>query len=119
MRYIIGSIKRGNLDYLILKTISKEHTDLSGRITLEDRRGNTFVKDTFTVLRKYKSADSSDGDAYDWYYIKDHYREEDRSEEVRSQMEQSITDLEIESMEQDQAITDHDIAIMELQLALN
>lgn len=30
-------------------------------------------------------------------------------------LEQDITDLEIENMEQEQALTDHDIAIMELQ----
>ena len=30
-------------------------------------------------------------------------------------LEQNITDLEIENMEQEQELTDHDIAIMELQ----
>jgi len=38
--------------------------------------------------------------------------QEDLTKEV---LEQDITDLEIENMEQEQALTDHDIAIMELQ----
>lgn len=119
MEYVIGTIQRGTFCRIVLKTVGEEHTDLKGRVTLEKKLGNTTIRDTFTVIKKYQTGDSADGKAYDWYYICDHYRNEDRSEEVRSQMEQSITDLEIESMEQDQAITDHDIAIMELQLALN
>lgn len=119
MEYVIGTIQRGTSCRIVLKTVGEEHTDLEGRVTLEKKLGNTTIRDTFTVIKKYQTGDSTDGKAYDWYYICDHYRNEDRSEEVRSQMEQSITDLEIESMEQDQAITDHDIAIMELQLALN
>ena len=34
---------------------------------------------------------------------------------TKEALEQYITDLEIENMEQEQEITDHDIAIMELQ----
>lgn len=101
--------------WTILKTKGEEHTDFSGRVTLEQTLGNTTVRDVFTVVKKYQTADASDGTAYDWYYICDHYHFEDRSEEVRIKMEQQITDLEIETIEQDIALTDHDIAIMELQ----
>ena len=118
MEYVIGSIQRGNLSHLILKTLGSKHTDFSGRVTLEKKLGNVLVKDSFTVLYKYHSEDTEDGTAYDFYYIKEHSREEDRSEEVRCQLEQQITDLEIETIEQDQALTDHDIAIMELQEAV-
>lgn len=119
MEYVIGTIQRGNISRLILKTKNAEHTDFSGRITLEQKRGNVLIKDTFTILGKYQTADSSDGFAFDYYYIEDHYREEDRSEEIRAQLEQQITDLEIDVIEQDQALTDHDIAIMELQDTLD
>jgi len=34
---------------------------------------------------------------------------------TKEDLEQYITDLEIENMEQEQEITDHDIAILELQ----
>lgn len=114
MEYVIGSIQRGNLSHLILKTKGVEHTDLSGRLSLEQRRGNVIIKDTFTIINKYHSEDGADGLAYDFYYIKDHFKEEDRSEEVRAGLEQQITDLEIDIIEQDQAITDHDIELMEL-----
>lgn len=119
MEYVIGSIQRGNLSHLILKTKGEEHTDLSGRLSLEQKRGSTVIRDTFVIMYKYQSVDSSDGFAYDYYYIKDHYREEDRSDEVRSSLEQQITDLEIELIEQDQALTDHDIEIMELHDAID
>ena len=118
MEYVIGTVQRGDKRRIILKTAGEEHTDLEGRITLEQRLGNTLVRDTFTVIQKYQTADSSDGRAYDWYYIEDHYRNEDRSEEVRVEMEQEVTDLEIESIQQEQSITDNEIAIMELQEAV-
>ena len=38
-----------------------------------------------------------------------------RRELTKVQLEQDITDLEISQIEQGQAITDHDIALMELQ----
>lgn len=115
MEYVIGAIQTGKTMRITLKTKGKVHTNFDGRITLEKQLGNTVIRDTFTVLKKYQSVEGFDGLAYDWYYIADHYRFEDRSEEIRSEMEQQITDLEIETIEQDIALTDHDIAIMELQ----
>ena len=115
MEYVIGTVQRRSGLWTILKTKGEEHTDFSGRVTLEQTLGNTTVRDVFTVVKKYQTADASDGTAYDWYYICDHYHFEDKSEEVRVKMEQQITDLEIETIEQDIALTDHDIAIMELQ----
>ena len=115
MEYVIGTVQRRSGLWTILKTKGEEHTDFSGRITLEQTLGNTTIRDVFTVVKKYQTADASDGTAYDWYYISDHYHFEDKSEEVRVKMEQQITDLEIETIEQDIALTDHDIAIMELQ----
>ena len=119
MEYTIGSIQRGNLSHLILKTKNEIQTDLNGRVTLEQKKGNTIIRDTFTIIYKYHSEESSDGYVYDWYYISDHYKHEDRTEEVRSELEQNITDLEIDAIEQDQELTDHDIAIMELQEQVN
>ena len=115
MEYTIGTIQKGKLNRIVLKTKDIAHTDLDGRVTLEQTFGNTKIRDTFTVIRKYQTADSSDGYAYDWYIVADHYRFEDRSEEVRAEAEQQITDLEIDSIEQDLAITDNEIAILELQ----
>lgn len=119
MEYIIGSVQRGNASRLILKTKDKVHTDLSGRITLEQKKGNFIIRDTFSIIQKYQTADSTDGFAYDWYYITDHFRNEDRSDAIRTELEQEITELEIETIEQDQELTDHDIAIMELQETLD
>ena len=114
MEYVIGEVQKGKSRRIILRTKDSHHTYLDGRVTLEQTLGNTRIKDTFTVLKKYQSFDSENY-SYDWYYIADHYRNEDRSEEVRAGMEMQITDLEIESIEQDLAITDNEIAIMELQ----
>lgn len=40
---------------------------------------------------------------------------EAQNDVTKTDLEQYITDLEIENMEQEQEITDHDIAILELQ----
>ena len=119
MEYTIGTVQRGKSCRMILKTKDTVHTDLDGRVTLEKKLGNTLIRDAFTVVGKYQSADDLEGGCYDWYYICDHYRHEDRTEEVRSECEQEITDLEIEAIEQDLAITDNEIAIMELQEAVD
>lgn len=118
MEYTIGTVQTGKSCRMILKTRDAAHTDLDGRVTLEMKLGNTLIRDAFTVISKFRSAEDLSGACYDWYYICDHYRYEDRSEEVRSELEQEVTDLEIEAMEQDQAITDNEIAIMELQEAV-
>lgn len=118
MEYTIGTVQRGKSCRMILKTKDVAHTDLDGRVSLEMKLGNTLIRDAFTVVKKYQSAEDLDGNCYDWYYICDHYRHEDRTEEVRSECEQEVTDLEIESMEQEQAITENEIAIMELQEAV-
>lgn len=114
MEYVIGAVQKGKSRRIILKTKDVVHTNLDGRVTLEQKFGNTTVRDIFTVLKKYQVADTPEY-AYDWYYIADHYSFEDRSNEVRAEAEQQITDLEIETIEQDLAITDNEIAIMELQ----
>ena len=114
MEYVIGAVQKGKSCRIILKTKNVVHTNLEGRVTLEQVLGNTTVRDTFTVLKKFQIADTPEA-AYDWYYIADHYSFEDRSNEVRAEAEQQITDLEIETIEQDLAITDNEIAIMELQ----
>ncbi len=120
MEYSIGTVQRGGTCRMILKTKGLEHTDYrKGRITLEKRQGNITVKDTFSVIQKYQTTETTDGNMYDWYYIEDHFRQEDRTEEVRVQLEQTITDLEIDSIQQDMQITDNEIAIMELQEAQN
>ena len=116
MEYTIGTIIKHKEQKIILKTVAEAHTNYTGRLTLEQKLGNTRISDTFTIINKYYTVDAPDG-AYDWYYIKDHYREEDRSEEVRAQMDQQITDLEIENMEQEQDLTDLEIAVIELQNA--
>ena len=91
MEYVIGTVQRGNDVRMILKTKSDVHTDFKGRMTLEQKKGNTFIRDTFTIIQKYQTGDSSDGYVYDWYYIDGHSRQEDRSEEVKAQVEEEVS----------------------------
>lgn len=51
--------------------------------------------------------------------IKSRPLSEVQSDVTKEDLEQNITDLEIENMEQEQALTDHDIAILELQEKVN
>ena len=94
MEYTIGTVQRGSFCCLILKTKNDVHTDLRGRVTLEQKKGNVLITDTFTVKKKYQEGDSIDGIAYDWYFICEHSRTVDRSEEIRANLEQIATDLE-------------------------
>lgn len=114
MEYVIGTIQKRDGIKHILRTKDANHTNFSGRVALEQNLGLAVVRDSFTVIDKFMSSDGPDG-AYDWYYIEDHFCQEDHSGEVRAFIEQQITDMEIESIKQEQSLTDAEIAIMELQ----
>lgn len=102
----------------MLKTKGREPSNLHGRIDVIRKNDTSRIYDTFTVEKKYQSLVDPEGNCYDWYIIADHFRYEDKFTPGIGQYEQELTDIEITQIEQDQMITDHDIAIMELQEAL-
>lgn len=87
-------------------------------MTVIRERPEETVTDSFHVVGCVKSSEDGEGNCYDWYEIERHYRYSDKSGAVMRSMELEATELEIGQMEQEQALTDHDIAIMELQEAV-
>ena len=73
------------------------------------------MTDSFRIVKKYMSSEDDEGNCYDWYEIDSHYRYTDKFTPGIGQTEQEITELEIENIEQEQALTDAEIAIIELQ----
>lgn len=122
MDYVFGSeyLDGANIDNV--KTVGSEHTDYSGTVTVVRKYTDSDITDTFKAVRKYRTEEDEEGRCYDWYEITDHYRYEDKFTPQIGKTEQEITDLEIENIEQEQALeeteqalTDAEIAIYELQ----
>lgn len=70
MEYIFGSD---------LKTVGDVHTDLKGHQLTQRTYDDTVITDTFDVVKKYHSAEDSEGNCYDWYYITNHTQKIDFS----------------------------------------
>lgn len=113
MEYVFGRNESG---LEILKTIGEKHTEFKDDVTVVREYSDNHFTDSFTIVEKYKSAENAEGVCYDWYVIKDHYRYGDKFTPNIPKYEQMITDLEIAQIENEQISTDHEIAILELQL---
>ena len=99
----------------ILKTKGDTHSSLEGYQEVVREYLDQTITDRFRVVKKTNSAEDEEGNCYDWYIIDNHYRDTDKFPlDVRS-TEQEITDLQIENMEMGEALTNAEIAIMELQ----
>ena len=117
MQYIFGTVRRKGEIFDNVKTVGETHSDLSGKVSVTQKYSDCDYTDVFDVVEKYHSDENSEN-CYDWYVIKNHYRYIDKFTPGIKDTEQTITDLEIENMINEQALTDHDIAIMELQEAI-
>lgn len=115
MQYIFGRVTRNGVSVENVKIVGEEHSNLSGHTTVTREYDDSFITDTFDVVRKYRSTEA-DGLYYDWYEIDNHYRYEDRHTPQICITEQEITEQEIATMEAEQLITDLDIRVMELEL---
>lgn len=118
MEYVFGRVRRNGTEVENVKTVGDEHSDLKGAVSVTREYADSHITDAFVVMERYRSDEDSDGKCYDWYIIGSHYRYEDKFTPGIGKTEVEITDLEIGQIEQEQVLTDHDIAIMELQEAL-
>lgn len=117
MEYVFGTVQRAGGVVETLKTFGESHTSFDGHCVIERSFTDQILTDTFDVVDHYRTDDVA-GVAYDWYTITNHYQSGDKFTAQSPAIWQNITDMEIEQMAQEQAITDHDIAIMELQEAI-
>lgn len=115
MDYIFGHITRDGVDVENVKTVGAKHSNLSGSVSVTRKYSDSYITDSFFVSEKYRSEEGDNGTCYDWYLIERHTRYEDKYTPQIGATEQEITELEIENIEQEQALTDAEIAIIELQ----
>ncbi|MBQ9505425.1 MAG: hypothetical protein IJU93_10515 [Lachnospiraceae bacterium] len=116
MEYVFGEVKRNGIVYDAVKTKDRMHSDLAGTCQVKRSFDNAVIYDRFSIVEKYWSQEDEEGNCYDSYVIKDHYRYEDKFTPGIVPTEQEITDQEIAVMEAEQLITDLDIRVMELEL---
>ena len=74
MEYVFGIRERCGVIEDILKTKGSFHSNLKGAVQLERVYDDARYYDSFKVERKYKSKIDAEGNCYDWYVIKEHYR---------------------------------------------
>lgn len=124
MEYIFGTVWHDGVERENLKTVGDHHTDLKGLQSIGKTYPDRIEQNTFEVVEKYLSKEDPEGKCYDWYIITGHSRDTDTFVPAREAIseraevtEQELTDLEITQIEDEQMLTDHDIAIMELQAA--
>ena len=113
MEYVFGTDKGKE----ILKTKGSRHSSLIVGEFYEHivEYPDQTVTDRYRITGKYDSREDEEGNCYDWYSIDKHYRITDRFSSNIRMTEQEITGLNIADMELGQALTDAEIAIMELQ----
>lgn len=85
MEYIFGSNDFTGEE--VLKTISAEHSDLSGFQQTVREYPDCTITDSFFVVRKTKSDEDEEGKCYDWYLIDRHSRTIDRTKPVKANLD--------------------------------
>ena len=125
MEFIFGTVWHDGVEKENLKVVGDYHTDLKGFQYFGTNYPDRIVTDTFWIVEKYLSKEDPSGRCYDWYIIDKHSRDTDTFVPARegineraAKAEQDLTDLEIAQIEDEQMLTDHDIAILELQAAV-
>lgn len=95
MEYIFGVISRNGVSVEQLKTVGKEHTDLTGFQKTVRNYPDSIIVDNFRIVEKYNSAEDVAGNCYDWYLIDNHNQYVDNYTPVAKQTERQITDLQM------------------------
>jgi len=69
-----------------LKTKDIQHTNLSGSCNFRSEYPDSNISDTCFVVKKIRTAEDSEGNCYDWYEIKGHYRNIDYFTPVKDEV---------------------------------
>lgn len=110
MEYIFGV--DGDLE--VLKTVMHSiHTDFKGFVNLTKTRGGVTIVDQCKILDHFKSDEDAEGKKYDWYYITDHYRYEDRNV-ASMESDDALAELSQIVMDQEEALAELSELVSEL-----
>ena len=107
MTYTFTETDRGNI---ILKTVDKVHTNLSGWQEFSTEYPDSIVTDRFYIISHTKSDEDSEGNCYDWYDVKNHYRQIDKTPPIAesvSELENAICESDITNANKLEASDQH------------
>lgn len=90
MEYSFGTGDHHGLIVEVLKTKGDHHTDFTGQMQTVRIYDDAKIYDSFIVVRKYQSKRDEEGNCYDWYEIRDHYRYIDRYDQNITKVEERI-----------------------------
>lgn len=114
MEYIFGTIQKDEHPVDILKTVGREHTDLTVNHEIVRKYPDCVITDVFTVKEKYQSKEDGEGRCYDWYLLDKHYRYIDYFSPQKEHIESGIADSQNALIELDSAVSDIENALCEL-----
>ena len=72
MEYIFGTVARNGISVENLKIIGASHTDLQGFQQVIREYPDSIIVDNFRAVEKYREAEDTEGNTYDWYIIDSH-----------------------------------------------
>ena len=98
MEYIFGTSTRNGRLQENLKTIANEQSNLTGYVNIIREYGDgSKIEDRCRIVEKYASK-QVDGLFYDWYIINEHYRNIDKSNRVKKEIDKISANLDYISM---------------------
>lgn len=72
MDYIFGTVARNGVTVENLKVVGQAHTDLRDFQQVIREYPDSIIVDNFRVVEKYREAEDTEGNTYDWYIIDSH-----------------------------------------------
>mgnify|MGYP006872979318 CR=1 FL=1 len=97
---------RGENETLQVK--ARQHTDLNKWQTIVKEYPDQTITDRFYVSEKYDSAEDAEGNCYDWYIIKSHYRIQDKTPSVAAASDRLAAYVDYISMMADIELPEED-----------
>lgn len=111
MDYVFGTVRRNGHLYKRLTTKDKEHSRLSGYVTIVRKYPDNEITDSFKVVEHYKAAKDGEGNCYDFYIIEEHYRSEDKFTPQKKLIQETMSDA-------DAMAIDHELRLTLLELGV-
>lgn len=78
MDYIFGTVTRNGVTVENLKVVGTAHTDLRDFQQVIREYPDSIIVDNFRVVEKYREAEDTEGNTYDWYIIDNHNQYADK-----------------------------------------
>lgn len=97
-----------------LRTKGNSHMNLSGSQVVERTYDDNIITDVFDIVDKYLSKEDSDGNCYDWYHIKNHYRMIDKFTPGKKVLENGIKENEDATFDLGEIVDENSNSVLDL-----